>query len=54
MSTLAPGKGLAVAFEGIVKRFGPVEVLHGVSFSLEPGRVYRPAGRERRRQVDAR
>ena len=40
MSTLATGKGLAVAFEGIVKRFGPVEVLHGVSFSLEPGRVY--------------
>lgn len=30
----------AVAFEGIVKRFGPVEVLHGVSFTLEPGRVY--------------
>uniref|UniRef100_A0A9E7ZN51 Sugar ABC transporter ATP-binding protein n=1 Tax=Bosea sp. NBC_00436 TaxID=2969620 RepID=A0A9E7ZN51_9HYPH len=32
--------GLAVAFDGIVKRFGPVEVLHGVSFSLEPGKVY--------------
>ncbi|WP_420104033.1 sugar ABC transporter ATP-binding protein [Bosea sp. (in: a-proteobacteria)] len=32
--------GLAVAFEGIVKRFGPVEVLHGVSFGLEPGKVY--------------
>lgn len=32
--------GLAVAFDGIVKRFGPVEVLHGVSFALEPGRVY--------------
>jgi len=37
MSTTA---GLAVAFDGIVKRFGPVEVLHGVSFSLEPGKVY--------------
>ena len=34
------GRGLSVAFEGIVKRFGPVEVLHGVSFALEPGRVY--------------
>lgn len=32
--------GLAVAFDGIVKRFGPVQVLHGVSFALEPGRVY--------------
>ena len=32
--------GVAVAFEGIVKRFGAVEVLHGVSFALEPGRVY--------------
>ncbi|KRE11310.1 ABC transporter ATP-binding protein [Bosea sp. Root381] len=37
----SPGDhGLAVAFDGIVKRFGPVEVLHGVSFALEPGRVY--------------
>lgn len=36
----ADGRGLSVAFDGIVKRFGPVEVLHGVSFSLEPGRVY--------------
>ena len=32
--------GLAVSFDGIVKRFGPVEVLHGVSFGLEPGKVY--------------
>jgi len=32
--------GLAVTFDGIVKRFGPVEVLHGVSFDLEPGKVY--------------
>ena len=32
--------GLAVAFDGIFKRFGPVEVLHGVSFALEPGKVY--------------
>jgi ribose transport system ATP-binding protein len=32
--------GLAIAFDGIVKRFGPVAVLHGVSFGLEPGKVY--------------
>lgn len=32
--------GVAVAFDGIVKRFGAVQVLHGVSFDLEPGRVY--------------
>eukprot|EP01034_Spumella_vulgaris_P040577 gene40577-50193_t len=24
----------------VVKCFGPVEVLHGVSFELSPGRVY--------------
>ena len=33
-------RGPAVAFDNIVKSFGPVEVLHGVSFALEPGRVY--------------
>ena len=27
-------------FRDVVKRFGPVEVLHGVSFELQPGRVY--------------
>jgi ribose transport system ATP-binding protein len=32
--------GVAVAFEGVLKSFGPVEVLHGVSFTLEPGKVY--------------
>jgi len=31
---------LHVRFTGIVKDFGPVRVLHGVSFDLEPGRVY--------------
>src|SRR4029453_11375091 len=31
---------IAVRFENIVKEFGPVEVLHGVSFELAPGRVY--------------
>jgi len=31
---------LAVAFDGIGKAFGPVQVLHGVSFALEPGRTY--------------
>ena len=30
---------LAVDFRSITKRFGLVEVLHGVSFSLEPGKV---------------
>ncbi|MES2940234.1 MAG: sugar ABC transporter ATP-binding protein [Pseudomonadota bacterium] len=30
---------LAVEFESIDKSFGPVQVLHGVSFALEPGRV---------------
>ena len=31
---------VAVEFSGITKAFGPVEVLHGVSLALEPGRVY--------------
>ena len=31
---------LAVRFQGIVKEFGPVRVLHGVDFALAPGRVY--------------
>jgi len=31
---------LAVGFRDVVKRFGPVQVLHGVSFELAPGRVY--------------
>ena len=29
----------AVAFDNVVKSFGPVQVLHGVSFDLAPGRV---------------
>ena len=29
----------AVSFDNVVKSFGPVEVLHGVSFDLAPGRV---------------
>lgn len=29
----------AVAFDHIVKSFGPVQVLHGVSFEIAPGRV---------------
>jgi ribose transport system ATP-binding protein len=32
-------RSVSVDIEGIEKRFGPVQVLHGVSFSLEPGRV---------------
>ena len=31
---------VAVEFSGITKAFGPVEVLHGVSLALAPGRVY--------------
>jgi ribose transport system ATP-binding protein len=31
---------LALAFHDVVKAFGPVEVLHGVSLVLAPGRVY--------------
>ena len=31
---------LSVHFQHIVKEFGPVRVLHGVDFALEPGRVY--------------
>ena len=29
----------AVTFDNIVKAFGPVQVLHGVSFEIAPGRV---------------
>ena len=31
---------VAVEFDEVVKSFGPVRVLHGVSVALEPGRVY--------------
>jgi ribose transport system ATP-binding protein len=31
---------LAVSFNNIEKQFGPVRVLHGVSFDLAPGRIY--------------
>jgi ribose transport system ATP-binding protein len=31
---------LTVSFHDIVKAYGPVEVLHGVSLELQPGRVY--------------
>jgi ribose transport system ATP-binding protein len=30
---------VSVSFDGVVKAFGPVRVLHGVSFELAPGRV---------------
>ena len=33
------GMSLAVEFRDVVKNFGPVQVLHGVSFSIAPGRV---------------
>ncbi|MFD9901620.1 sugar ABC transporter ATP-binding protein [Mesorhizobium sp. NPDC059025] len=32
--------GLAVEFDNVVKEFGAVRVLHGISFALEPGKVY--------------
>ena len=32
-------RAVTVAFEGVVKSFGAVQVLHGVSFELAPGRV---------------
>ncbi|MFM7968836.1 sugar ABC transporter ATP-binding protein [Aeromonas sp. A-5] len=31
---------LSVEFSGVCKDFGPIRVLHGVDFSLVPGRVY--------------
>lgn len=30
---------VSLAFHEVVKRFGPVQVLHGVSFALPPGRI---------------
>ena len=38
--TVGNKPSVAVEFVDIVKAFGPVQVLHGVSFALEPGRVY--------------
>jgi len=41
MTAVDTSKGsVAVEFDGVVKAFGPVQVLHGVSFALAPGRVY--------------
>ena len=31
---------VAVEFRNVTKEFGPVRVLHGVNFALQPGRVY--------------
>ena len=45
--------GVAVEFDRIVKAFGPVHVLHGVSFGLDAGRVYGLLGESGGRQVDA-
>ncbi|GER20460.1 sugar ABC transporter ATP-binding protein [Variovorax boronicumulans] len=39
-NTVATKGSVAVEFDGVVKAFGPVQVLHGVSFALAPGRVY--------------
>ncbi len=39
-ATTAPGRGpLRLSFHDIRKAFGPVEVLHGISFELPPGRI---------------
>ena len=35
----ADPRTVSVSFDGVVKAFGPVQVLHGVSFELAPGRV---------------
>ena len=35
----AQGRPVSVSFDGVVKAFGPVQVLHGVTFDLAPGRV---------------
>jgi ribose transport system ATP-binding protein len=41
MNAATDTKGsVAVEFDGVVKAFGPVQVLHGVSFALAPGHVY--------------
>lgn len=32
--------GVRIELRGIVKRFGPVQVLHGVDLAFEPGRIY--------------
>ncbi|MBL0919660.1 MAG: sugar ABC transporter ATP-binding protein [Hydrogenophaga sp.] len=39
MAAPQPG-GVRIELRGIVKRFGPVQVLHGVDLAFEPGRVY--------------
>ncbi|RYF74989.1 MAG: ATP-binding cassette domain-containing protein, partial [Comamonadaceae bacterium] len=37
--TAASKPSVAVEFDQVTKSFGPVQVLHGVSFALPPGRV---------------
>ena len=37
--TTTASRSVSVAFDGVVKSFGAVQVLHGVSFELAPGRV---------------
>ena len=39
---------VAVSFDGVVKAFGPVRVLHGVSFDLAPFSPSRPTTRPKR------
>ena len=40
MNSIAAKRSVAVEFDNVVKAFGPVQVLHGVSFALAPGQVY--------------
>ena len=39
MHYIARNMSLAIRFNGVVKEFGPVRVLHGVEFDLAPGHV---------------
>ncbi len=39
MHYIARNMSLAIRFNGVVKEFGPVRVLHGVGFDLAPGHV---------------
>ena len=40
MSETQSKTSVAVEFDDVRKSFGPVQVLHGVSFALAPGKVY--------------
>jgi hypothetical protein len=42
-----------IEIEGLRKRFGPVQALDGMTFTVQPGRGDRLRRAERRRQVSA-